>query len=43
MDTLDNIIGEILNDQDFERLKYIRGAENEVQKYNKISESLFNL
>lgn len=32
VDTLDNIISDILNDQDYERVKYIRGSENEVQK-----------
>jgi len=33
VDTLDNIVNEILNDQDYDRLKYIRGSENEVQKF----------
>jgi len=33
VDTLDKIIDEINNDQDFERLKYIRGFANEVEKF----------
>jgi len=32
-DTLDNVITEILNDQDYERLRVIKGCENEVQKF----------
>jgi len=33
VDTLDNIIEEIKADQDYEKLKYIRGTENEVAKF----------
>lgn len=33
VDTLDNIVEEIKADQDYEKLKYIRGSENEVAKF----------
>jgi len=33
VDTLDNIVTEILNDADYEKLKWIKGFEAEVQKF----------